>query len=545
MSTDKFEKNIKKILLVEPPRTMTGSVLRKTRPTVQPPIGIAYIAAVLENNNYEVKLLDCIVEDVNCAVGIDIGNDIFRFGITDDQIEKFIIDFAPDVIGVSCIVSLKYEDAKNICRIAKKVNPEIITIMGGAHPTLNAESVIADANLDYIVLGEGDYSCLDLIRYIEGKISIEELDGIVMKSSGAVRIVPKTKFIENLDLIPFPARHLLPIDKYWQINLPHGEATRSPWSTMITSRGCPASCIYCSAQLLWGKKYRGRSAENVLNEIRSLIKDYGIKELLIEDDNFTFDKKRTEKILDGIINEKMDITWTTPSGIAIFTLDANILEKIKKSGCTSMTLAVESGSQRVLKDVIKKPLSLSKAEEIAIAARKAGIKTKAFFMLGIPGETKEEMNMTLDMARKLKVDWACFNVTTPLPGTELYEICKDKHYIDGDMLPGNIEYTTGRINTKEFDADYVNNMFVEANKINFLENPNLMDGGNIDQAIHDFKRVIRMVPNHELAHYALGLAYEKKGMIEDAIKEWRKVLDINSENKKAKECLEKYAETMK
>ena len=242
---------------------------------------------------------------------------------------------------------------------------------------------------------------------------------------------------------------------------------------------------------------------------------------MIEDDNFTFDKRRTEKILAGIISTGWDISWTTPSGIAIFALNADLLRKIKQSGCHSITLAVESGSQRVLRDVIKKPLLLNKVEEIAREAKKVGLKTKAFFMLGVPGETKEEMEQTVELARKLRLDWSCFSITTPLPGTELYHICKDKGYIEGDIDPVNVEYTTARIKTAEWDEDFVNAMWEKGNNINFLQNPNLDPGGNVDQAISDFKRVIRMVPNHPNAHCALGLAYKKKGMFKEAIAELR------------------------
>ncbi len=530
---------IKKVLLIEPPKTVPAERMKRTRATAQPPLGLAYIAAVLEDNDYNVKILDAIVEDLSCAVGTEIEEGILRYGLDDDQIEKYIKDFNPDLVGVSCVLSIKYNDAKNVCRIAKKVNPKIVTVIGGVHPTIYTTSVLEDPNLDFVVLGEGDYSCLELIQYIEGKRDINSLDGIAMKNDGKIKIIPKTKYIEDVDGIPFPARHLLPIDKYWEINLPHGEATRTPWTTIYTSRGCPASCIYCATYRVWGKKYRPRSAENVLKEIEMLINEYGIKELLIEDDNFTFDKKRTEKILDGIINNKWDITWTTPSGVAIFALDANLIQKIKESGCTSITLAVESGSQRVLSKIVKKPLLLSKVEEIAKEAKKVGLKTKAFFMLGIPGETKEEMNKTLEIARKLKLDWSCFNITTPLPGTELYEICKNNNYIEGDIDPTDIEYTTARIRTEEFDEEYVNNIWEEANNINFLENPNLMEGGNVDQAILDFKRVIRMVPNHESAHFVLGVAYEKKGLNDKATQEFKKVLELNPNFRDVKERLEK------
>lgn len=495
-----------KILLIEPPKTISASLMKRARPTAQPPLGLAYIAAVLENAGHEVQILDSIIEDAHCATGTDIGSGMVRYGLNDDKIAKVIGDFYPDVVGVSAGLSIKYKDAKNVCRIAKEVMPSCTTIMGGAHPTSNP-SVLDDPNLDFTVLGEGDYACLELIEYLQGKRRFDMLDGIGMKVGGQIKIIPKTQFIMNLDLLPFPARHLLPIEKYWKVNLPHGESTRTPWTSIVTSRGCPGSCIYCSAHMLWGKRYRARSSENVLREIKMLIDTYGIKELLIEDDNFTFDKARTERILDGIIDNNWDLTWTTPNGTAIFALDANLIGKIKKSGCTSLTVAVESGSQRVLTNIVHKPTLLTRTEEIAREAKKVGLKMKAFYMIGIPGETKEEMDATLDIARRIKADWSCFSIATPLPGTEMYEICRKNNYVkDIDMT--NIEYTTARIRTEEFDEEYVNKKWEEANNINFLENPNFE--GDIDQAIHDFERVLRMVPDHKMARAALEKALKIK-----------------------------------
>lgn len=498
--------NMMKIFLIEPPKTVSVDLMKRSRPTAQPPLGLAYIAAILEQNNYDVRILDCIIEDPNCAVGTKIDDGIVRFGLSDTDIAKHIKDFDPDIVGVSAVLSIKYRDAKNVCRIAKEVNPNIITIMGGAHPTSNI-NVLDDPNLDYIVGGEGDYSCLELIQYLEGKRDISTLDGIGMKIDGKIKVIPKTKFIQNLDELPFPARHLLPIEKYWKVNLPHGESTRTPWTSIVTSRGCPGSCFYCSAHMLWGRRYRSRSVENVLREIKMLIDTYGIRELLIEDDNFTFDKARTGGILDRIIKNGWDLTWTTPNGTAIFALDAELLRKIKQSGCTSLTIAVESGSQRILSNIVRKPLNLDRVEKIAREAKEAGLKLKAFYMIGIPGETKEEMDATLAVARRIKADWSCFSIATPLPGTEMYEVCRRKGYVkDIDMT--DIEYTTARIRTEEFDEDYVNQKWQEANNINFLENPNFE--GDINQAIHDFERVLRMVPDHKMAREALERALKIK-----------------------------------
>ena len=538
------KKEVKRILLIEPPRTVPIEFMAKARPGVQPPIGLAYIAAVLEKNNFIVKILDAIVEDPQCHIGREIEPGIYRYGLDDADIIKHIKDFQPDVIGVSCTITTKYKDAKRLFKLIKSIDPNYITVTGGVHPTFDTKNVLSDSNLDYAVLGEADYSFLELMNFLNGELKFDDLDGIALRINHEIRIIPKTKAIENLDELPFPARHLIPNQKYWEVNLPQGEATRTPWATLVTSRGCPASCIYCSAPIMWGQKYRARSAEHVLGEIEYLIGKYDVKEFLILDDNFTFNKERTIKILDGIIdgieNKGWDMTWTTPNGIATYALDRDILERIKRSGCASITLAIESGCQRVVSKVIKKPLSLEKAEDIINIAKDVGLKTRAFFMLGTPGETKAEMDMTLEFAKKLGIDWLCFSITTPLPGTELFKTCWDNNYIDRNLDFNQILFGFTLIHTDEFDEDYINKLWQKANSLNFLENPNLREGGSVEQAIKDFKRVIRIAPGHELAHYALGLAYEKKNLTEEAIKEWKTVLSVNENNELAKAALSKY-----
>ena len=437
------------------------------------------------------------------------------------------------MVGVSCLVSTKFEDALRVCRLVKQTLPRCTTVMGGAHVTAAPLETLAHLEIDYLVFGEGEQTLLELVEHLAGRgPALEIIDGLGYRTAqGTPVIQPRTRFIQNLDSLPLPARHLIPLERYWEVNLPHGEATRTPWTTLVTSRGCVANCTYCSAHMIWGSRYRARSAENVLAEIRMLVETYGIKELLIEDDNFTLDKRRTAAILDGIIAAGWDLSWTTPSGVAIYSLDEHLLAKIKASGCKSLTFAVESGSQRVLKHVIHKPLSLQKVREVIAAAKKLGIKTKAFFMLGIPGETRAEMEETLAMARELAVDWSCFSIASPLPGTPMAKECLEAGYLPADLDFRGIEFGKAVITTPEFGPRDVEAMWDRCNAINFLENPNLREGGNLEQAVFDFQRVIRLVPTHLLAHRALARAFTQKGMAAEAAAEESLAKAIEQERK--------------
>ena len=306
---------IQKILLIQPPCTITRDYTKE----IQPPLGLAYIAAVLEKD-YDVAILDAAVE--GWAIECPEGEGAFRYGLSFDEIKARIAAFKPDVVGVSCLFSMQAANAHRVCRLVKEAASRIITVMGGAHPTALPETVLKDTAVDYVVIGEGEETTRQLLAGLQGGEDISRLDGIAFRRDNAVTVNPKTSFIQDLDALPFPARHLLPMQEYFRINMPHGVTTRrSPNTSLITSRGCPAQCVFCSIHPIWGKTFRPRSPENVLAEIRLLITTYGIRELQFEDDNLTFDQKRANRLFDLMIEQRLDMLWTTPNGVAMWALD--------------------------------------------------------------------------------------------------------------------------------------------------------------------------------------------------------------------------------
>ena len=192
----------------------------------------------------------------------------------------------------------EYRNAHDIYRITKTINPEIITIAGGAHPSVLPEFALQDPNLDFVVLGEGEHSIRELVTAISNNPeSFSSIDGIGYRSGGTVRINPKTRFIEDLDSLPFPAWHLMNVDHYFGLDICHGKRNCTRFFSIITSRGCPARCVFCTAYNVWGRRYRARSVGKVVEEIKFLKQHYAIEELLVEDDNFTFDVERAEQNL--------------------------------------------------------------------------------------------------------------------------------------------------------------------------------------------------------------------------------------------------------
>jgi anaerobic magnesium-protoporphyrin IX monomethyl ester cyclase len=516
---------ITRVLLVEPPVTRPADFgAKKVRIGVVPPLGLTYLAAVLEQHGVEVKIVDCLIE--GSLDGAPYSENRIRYGLSDEQIKHEIEQYRPDMVGVSCLMSAKVYDMHNICRIAKEIDKDIVTVTGGSHPTMAFHEVLQDENVDFVVLGEGDYTLYELIKALNGEGELEKVDGLAYRQGGRVAVNPKMGFIENLDELPLPARHLLRMEKYLKTASPHSGIKRQPFTSMISSRGCPNRCGFCVIRHLWGGKARLRSAENVLKEIEQLITDYGIKEVHFEDDNFTWNKERTKAILNGIIERGWDISLSSPSGLSVITLDEELLALMKKAGYYSISVAVESGDKDVLR-LMRKPVSLDRAKRVIEAARRVGLKTKGFFILGYPGETKEQMQRTVDFAATVGLDWAIFFIATPIPGSDLDKLCRENGYLIDEHLDYVRHFYVSNIRTPEFDPEYVEKLRERANfEINFKGNINIRLG-DYDRAIEDIGEVVRLYPHLDFARFYLGVAYEKKGLRDKAIEQFRKVLEIN------------------
>ncbi|HPM43487.1 MAG TPA: cobalamin-dependent protein, partial [Candidatus Omnitrophota bacterium] len=323
-----MKREIKKILLIQPPAFVLDD---KSDMNPNVPLGIAYIAGVLEERRYEVKILDAFVEGLENEIPVDEGRVLI--GLTSDQIEKAIKECKPDVVGVSSLFTMQRRNAHNVCAIAKKAAPGTVVVMGGAHPSAEPEMVLKDPNVDFVVIGEGEMVMAELMKRLGEGSGLSDLDGIAFRDGGKIKVNRKQEYVKDLDALPLPARHLLPMNKYFKFKKSHGINRRSPYASIVTSRGCPFGCTFCSTHIVWGRLYRARSAENVLKEIRHLVKEYGIRELLFEDDNLTLNRERAFEIFRGMVNEKFDLIWRTPNGVAVKTIDEEMLVIMKESGC--------------------------------------------------------------------------------------------------------------------------------------------------------------------------------------------------------------------
>jgi len=458
---------IKKVMLIFPPMFDVKHV----DTMYVPPMGIAYLGAFVRDM-VDVKLLDTLVEDPYKRQHINDKMELV--GLSYDDIIERIKRYGPDLVGFSCIFSNQFASIRELAGMIKeKVDPEIVTVAGGTHPSFLPERTLETTKLDYVVLGEGELTFRAIIEAHNKGTGLDDIDGIAYRDNGDIVVHPRVNYIEDLDALPFPARDLLPMQKYFKVNVPMGIHWRKKRSApIITSRGCPYHCTFCSSTIHWGNRYRHRSAENVLDEIEVMRDTYGVEELKFQDDNLTIPKQKAEGIFQGMIDRGLAMPWNTPNGVAIWTLDEDMIKLMKKSGCYEFTLAVESGDPHVLKNIIKKPLKLEKAMEISRLARKHNIATVGYFIIGFPGEKMENIKNSLRFALDLKVDYLIPFIFNPLPGSELWEVCKEKGYIPEDYHYEEANnYFQSDIDTEEWETRELERMQTLTYFYNMLKLP--------------------------------------------------------------------------
>jgi magnesium-protoporphyrin IX monomethyl ester (oxidative) cyclase len=438
-----------KVLLIHPPITL----LSKEIPSIVPPLGLAYIGAVLENASYKVEILDTVA--LNWRNPIQT-NGMLQLGQKWKDIHYSIERSKPDVVGISCLFSSQAHNAHKVAELVKAYDFEVPVIMGGAHPSALPQKVLEDQNVDYVIVGEGEETMLDFLDKWSKGAPLNGIEGFAYRAEKEMKLNPKREFIKNLDSLPIPARHLLPMEEYFTAMKSHlVTLMRRRFTSMITSRGCPFNCVFCSIHTIWGHRWRARSPENVLLEIEHLVKTYKIRELHFEDDNLTLDRKRIEKICDMIIESKLDLKWATPNGVAIWTLNKDLLKKMKKSGCYKLCFGIESGDTKTLK-FIGKPVNLVHARKTIQWANEVGIWTDGFFVIGFPYEPSQSIHKTLQFAVESDLDFANFFIATPYPGTSLLDIMKKENMIGNDFSWDNLRVSNAGVDTKFLTSEELN-----------------------------------------------------------------------------------------
>ncbi len=397
-----------KILLVMP--SMDNGYWRKLGKKVGPrsePLSLLYIATYLNKNKHTADILDCEAE-----------------GISLQELEKHIKDKKYEVVGVAMLTPL-YSQSVNICRKVKEINPKIKTIVGGSHPTLRPKGTIEDeVSIDIAVVGEAECTFLEVIQALETRKELKNIKGIVFRDlDKKVIVTPEREKIENLDMLPIPDRSLIKMHLY-RPSISYYK--RLPAYTIITTRGCPYRCTFCATAKTG---YRMHSIERVIAEMKILIEQYGAKEILIRDDTFTLNRKRTIDLCKAIIAEGINkrVKWDCITRVNL--VDKELLQELKEAGCWGIHFGVEGGTQKLI-DSIKKDTKIETIENAFKLCKEAGINTRAYCMLGMPGSTKEEDLETIAFVKKIDPDWAQFTICTPYPGTTMYNDLIEKKELE-------------------------------------------------------------------------------------------------------------------
>jgi anaerobic magnesium-protoporphyrin IX monomethyl ester cyclase len=389
-----------RVLLVNPPESSQGGFSN-------PPLGLAYLAGMLVKNDIDVEIVD----------GYLVGR---------DSILRKIKEYQPDIVGITCYTPGR-DIVFNLSKLIKQEFPNILLILGGAHPSIQWKQILQEfAEVDICVLGEGELALLEIVQ----NKPLHLIPGIAWRKDGKIIKNPDRKLVDNLDSIPFPAWQLLDLKKYPAIGsgIYNGiDISKEPRIPVIFSRGCTAHCSFCSTWWIW-RGHRCRTAENMTDELELLNFRYGGKHFVFEDDAFSADINAAKELCREIINRNLKIAWFATTRVD--AVDEELLQLMKKAGCYNISYGIETGSQRLL-DLMGKNVTVEVAKETLIATKRIGISTTALLIVGNRGETIETINETVDF----------LNITKPsnvgsvgglwiLPGTALYQIAKKENLID-------------------------------------------------------------------------------------------------------------------
>jgi radical SAM superfamily enzyme YgiQ (UPF0313 family) len=475
-----------KVLLIQPPIRDFYQTSIRTQP-----IGLAYLAASLKSHGCEVGILDCQTSEkrsipipsefsylkdfypFNDRSPFKLYTGYYHFGMAWDEIGKKIKDSKADVFGISSSFTPYYQEALEIARIIKEWNRKKIVVMGGCHVSCDPESVLKSPWVDYVVLGEGEIRFPHLLQQIMNGTGghLKEVDGIGFKENGEMKINPLSTFTDEIEAFPFPARELLDLNRY--------RIGRKRSTMIITSRGCPQGCAYCSTHLVMGSSFRPRSPESILKEMVDCTQRFHIRTFDIEDDNFTFDKDRAKRLMSLVVETfgEGGLELSAMNGVSFDSLDRELLTLMRKAGFKTINLSFVSADPS-LKERMGRPGTTGHFDNILKEAEQVGLNVVAYAILGIPGQRVEEMVDTVIhlMGKRVLIGPSVFY---PTPGTSLFEQCKAKELLPSH--PSRWRSSALPIETEDFDRLDIVTLFRLARIINFIKSK--MDEGELNEGM--------------------------------------------------------------
>lgn len=474
------------------------------------PLGLLSISAYLKKH----LSLDIRLVDFNTEVSAlnDFDHPDFATFARDYLEEHFGADFKPDLVGISSLFSPSYQNFIELGETVKSIWPDTFLVGGGNIPTNSYQHIHRNGGFqffDALCFGEGEKPMLGLIDAESPEAYANESESWITARKLDDFFVPKHDFIVDLDEIPF----------YDYALCDHGRHSLNPVMTsyaahsdsmgyhIMTSRGCPFHCTFCASHQVHGRKMRYHSIERVFSDIRRLVNEYSARTLIFQDDHFMADKARVLRILEFIEQEKLNAIFQ--NGLTLYSLDYETLSAFKRAGVNQLVLPLESGSEKVLKHQMKKPLKMSISRQVTEDCRKLNIYTNANVLIGLPGETRQDIEEARLNLRTIPANWYHVVCASPVVGSEIHKIASEKRYISGDVL--GADYRVAVINTPDFSADYIQDMqYVFNLELNFLYNSDLRLG-NLETAKTGFSNVLKLRPDHLVANLCLAYVYAKRG----------------------------------
>jgi len=402
-----------KVLVTNPPWPGEGYGARsdvrwphkRTDKYLEYPIYLAYIVAVLEEAGVEVGFIDGVMEEMSIA-----------------DFSRAVSSIRPDLVVIECSTpSIEY-DLETARAVKDSVDGTSVALIG-SHASFFHEEILSDnPAVDAICRGEAEITVKELALSLSSGDDLRQVKGLSYREGEEVRVNPVRPLIQDLDSLPFPARHIVRHDGY-RAAIYSGDCP----TAMVSSRGCPHHCIYCLwPETLYGHKFRARSAANVVDEMEHVVRDYGVDEIYFDDDCLTLSKKRVLEMCRLLLKRDVGVKWIVQSRVD--TVDREVLTAMKEAGCHYILFGVESGSPRML-EIMKKRISLERVRQAFKDCRELGIRTQAFFLFGVPGETQETVEETIEFAKEIDADSTQFAIVVPHPGTELYETCVEHGWL--------------------------------------------------------------------------------------------------------------------
>lgn len=478
--------------------------VREVETYLSEPLGLLCLASYVE---------ETFKQDVNISI-LDLyalgarnpkkEGDFYCLGINDESIISGKLKaLAPDLIGITCNFTAYAKDSLEVAQLIKRNFPKVPIVIGGAHPSIEGGAMLRQSpDIDYIVKGEGEITFANLIRHLRGEMPKEAIKGLAYRVDGKVVFNPPQELLEDLDVLPIPDRKYIDVEAYKYFNKETVWYVRKePVATIMTSRGCPYDCVFCSTKVVWERNWRPRSLELVFREIEMLIEQYGIREIVINDDQFMTQRKRVMAFCDYFIAKKYDLAFTVDAGISPWLVNKEMLAKMRKAGFYSLRFPIESGCEKTLK-YVKKPVKLDKTRELITEANRLGFWTSSNIIIGFPYETREDALESIKYVYDSALDFTSFLIAKPNAGSDMYDDFKKNGFLEIKVVRGSdfyrSDYDTMYLSAKELNdlidtasgRWFMHKARFYANPVNFYRNmlPKV-------QSFDDFRYLIKVVVN--------------------------------------------------